>query len=173
MDRRTIVVALLSSAFMSGCAPLAGSSYCRHPPDPIFFTKSYSEQVRLAESLPVEQQYEFYWFSRRCDEPPNSSIAGAIAKGGAKSVPFLKARLEAAQSYGETSAIVDMFMQMKISRSYDVAGDAAVMDLLYLKLDNTMRDVQEHVYLAYMIEEILRTHRYMGEPRLQRESKAQ
>jgi len=118
---------------LSGCFftlyPGPGGDY-----DPAFASSFYSGQrpgapVTGAEQLTVEQLYSVHRFGLNRMHPARS-MNGEFARRGAAAVPYLRAKLEAQQSWGQVASILEIFRAMQDAGSFDARDDPALVAVI-------------------------------------------
>lgn len=72
-------------------------------------------------NLSLDQLYAIHLYGRSFH--PWRSRTGEFVRRGAETIPFLRARLEAARDGGEIGSLFEIFQAMRRAGSYDIGGD--------------------------------------------------
>lgn len=81
----------------------------------VFYAKTASEQQVAFKSYSVERQYEIFRCGTTQRHPPDIGLAGYIADGGEKNIPFLMEKLRTEESESVRRYIIFVFELMAVS----------------------------------------------------------
>jgi hypothetical protein len=98
-----------------------------------FFQQSAREQERQFVTCEFEEQYRLYIYGMR-REPPAMGLASLLAKRGANVVAPLEQKLRDASDELQIFDLVLVFSDMASLKTYDVAQDSTLADLLKTKV---------------------------------------
>jgi len=99
-----------------------------------FFRKPLKATMAEFGDFGVEKQYAIFICGNQHMHPPMIHLAEPFAREGEKVVAFLKARLLEADDDLTVRDIVLVFNWMAREKTYDVAGDGALMKILQEKI---------------------------------------
>jgi hypothetical protein len=90
-------------------------------------------KVRMARfaAADLEKQYAIYICGNQFREPPAMYFAGPFAQEGRRAVDFLKPKLDKATDDATIRDIINVFSEMKRRGTYEVAQDAALMQVIH------------------------------------------
>ncbi len=117
---------------------LVCSCTCRGVPKG-FFLQPPSQQAHEFQKYDFETQYRIYICSQQKVEPPLLGLAAVFAREGSRIVTPLKVKLANADDDKSVRDIAFVFKEMSRLRTYDVAGDKALMRELRDKI-SAMQD---------------------------------
>jgi hypothetical protein len=91
---------------------------------------SVNPRASLFKGHDAQTQYVIYICGVQQTRPAIDGLAAAYAMEGKKAVPFLKQKLAAAKYDLTIKDIMKVFEEMARRGTYDVAGDAELMDIM-------------------------------------------
>ena len=135
---RAVGIAVLLSLGAAGC--WGGRNHVRgydcSELAKIFFRKPIKTTIAEFGDYDVEKQYAIYICGNQYMHPPMIHLAEPFASEGEKIVDFLKARLLEADDDLTVRDIVVVFAEMRIQKTYNVAGDGDLMEIMQEKVNN-------------------------------------
>jgi hypothetical protein len=143
--------------FVVACAPRVGAlgelADCRT------LVKSYmqgpGEVGRTDEFINADLQtkYAIYLCANQYVHPPDLSLAGAFAAGGAETAGFLRERLEETESDATVRDILRVYVEMHRQGTYEVDADVDLMRLLNDRVGQIRNDAWRD-YGSILLSEI-------------------
>jgi hypothetical protein len=117
--------------YLAGCPTRTqvGQYKCSDLWKSFFLKKSPETQMAEFTQYDLEKQYAIYICGQEI-EPPLIELARPFAREGEKVVPLLKAKLLAAPNDPTIRDIVNVFAEMSRQQTYDVVGDADLMNII-------------------------------------------
>lgn len=101
-----------------------------------FFRKPLKATIAEFGDYDVEKQYAIYICGNQYMHPPMIHLAEPFAREGEKVVDFLKARLLETDDDLTVRDIVVVFAEMRIQKTYNVAGDGDLMKIIQEKVSS-------------------------------------
>lgn len=101
-----------------------------------FFGLSRDLRIEKFHEYALEDQYKLLIYGNQAQHPPTLGLAIEFAKNGGSAIPFLKEKLTETEVDMTIRDIVITLYFMSRSGSYNVKGDAELMDLLSKKVDS-------------------------------------
>ena len=96
----------------------------------VAFASDYWRGATLRpEDLSLEQVYSVHRYGLN-KRHPATSLSSEFARRGAEAAPFLRAKLEQQQSFGQVGSILEAFKAMQEAGSYDVRSDPSLVALI-------------------------------------------
>ena len=148
-----LLVALAGLA-LAGCLPLYPGPSGDYD---LTFAKTYYRNTTLAnpprspEELTLDQLYAAHRYGLNKMHPARG-MSGEFARRGAAAAPYLRAKLERQQSFGQVASILEAYKAMQESGSYDVRSDPEVIALIKRSADlypkdpyHTVRDMADEL----------------------------
>jgi hypothetical protein len=100
-----------------------------------FFDNSLGDRIQRLRQYSLPDQYKIFRYGMDHREPPDMGLAVPIADRGASAVPFLFNRLRESTDDLEVRDILLILETMAARRTYDVASDAMLMNILTNKVE--------------------------------------
>lgn len=119
----------LAALALPGCLPLypgPSSDYDLAFAKGYYKNVSYIQEHPNAPGLTLDQLYAVHRYGLNKMHPARSMNA-EFARRGAAAEPYLKAKLEQQQSFGQVASILEAFKAMQDAGSYDVRSDPALV----------------------------------------------
>lgn len=104
-----------------------------------FFRKSLRTTIAEFRDFDVDKQYAIYICGNQFVHPPMIHLAEPFARGGEKVANYLKIRLLETTNDLTVRDIILVFAEMSRQKTYDVAGDSNLMEILLEKV-SSMKD---------------------------------
>jgi hypothetical protein len=95
-----------------------------------FYGESMQTRIARFAVADLEKQYAIYICGNQFREPPAMYFAGPFAQEGGRAVDFLKPKLDKASEDATIRDIIHVFAEMKRQDTYEVAQDAALMQVI-------------------------------------------
>ena len=134
--RSITTIEILCCITLLGC----GYKFERH----VVFDGPAATRIDRVRQYPLEDQYRIFRYGNDVVEPPILDLAKPIAERGATAVPFLLKQLDAHSDDTTTRDLLSIFLEMEISKSYEVKTDSALMD----KMDIRVQAVKDNEWRA-------------------------
>lgn len=127
---------VFSMFILTGCFRAEDTSINSQCPElaESFFQKPLKEQVAKFPSYELQKQYTIFICGNQTIHPPAQYLAGAFAQDGPKAVDFLREKLKNAKDDLTIRDITLVFAEMNKLKTYDVAGDSELINLLTEKI---------------------------------------
>ncbi len=133
MSRLPRLIPLLYCLFLPGCPADE-----REPPTraecselaTTFFRQPVKAQLVEFSTYELDRQYVVFICGNEHMEPPAQYLAEPFSKRGELAVPFLKSKLETTHNERAIRYIVYVLSEMSWRKTYDVKGDAELMQLM-------------------------------------------
>lgn len=103
----------------------------------------------------IETRYAIYLCGNQYMHPATQYLAEPFARGGKSVADFLRSKLAKTNDDLTVRDIVRVFVEMKSNRTYDVANDRDLMQLISARAE-TMKDAEWKRVVAGMVDEIKR-----------------
>lgn len=128
---------VLSMFVLTGCFHAEDASIDGQCPElaETFFQKSLKDQMAEFPSYELRNQYAIFICGNQAVHPPAQYLAGAFAQDGPKAVEFLRGKLKNAKGDLTIRDITLVFAEMNRLKTYDVAGDKELINLLTEKIN--------------------------------------
>jgi hypothetical protein len=149
-----VAVVLVAALAVGGCAPNVDPEVrdCPRLFDTYLVRGVQTETIRRFNSLDMETRYRIYICSHQYTHPPLLGLETYFARD-VEAAAFLESKLQQAEHDLTIRDIVDVFVEMSEQNSYDVAGDADLMELLQRK-SAQIREPQWRNYTMQRLGEI-------------------